>query len=134
MESCCHAFVSQKALGYLLWLSHQLQAVSFSSARTTKRFPSSRCASAIHIVRPSQSSAEIPAPITSGFAKIVGDDFPVLSLETRTGRIICGRDGSFPKKIEASLQIDIAPLFLMGTLSLGLLRVHADVFVSDQCH
>ena len=26
-------------------------AVSFSSARTTKRFPSPRCASAIHIVR-----------------------------------------------------------------------------------
>src|SRR5215471_6240899 len=33
-------------------------AVSFSSARTTKRFPS-RCASAIQIVRPSRSTAEI---------------------------------------------------------------------------
>jgi hypothetical protein len=33
-------------------------AVSFSSARTTKRFPSSRCASTIQIVRPLESIAE----------------------------------------------------------------------------
>jgi len=33
-------------------------AVSFSFARTTKRFPSSRCASAIQIVRPLESIAE----------------------------------------------------------------------------
>jgi len=33
-------------------------AVSFSSVRTTKRFPSSRCASAIQIVRPLPSIAE----------------------------------------------------------------------------
>ena len=33
-------------------------AVSFSSARTTNRFPSSRCASAIQIVRPLESTAE----------------------------------------------------------------------------
>jgi hypothetical protein len=33
-------------------------AVSFSSARTTERFPSSRCASAIQIVRPLESRAE----------------------------------------------------------------------------
>jgi hypothetical protein len=39
--------------------SSSKKAVSFSSARTTKRFPSPRCASAIHIVRPSQSRAEI---------------------------------------------------------------------------
>ena len=32
--------------------SSSRNAVSFSSARTTKRFPSSRCASAIQIVRP----------------------------------------------------------------------------------
>ena len=35
-----------------------MNAVSFSSARTTKRFPSSRCASAIQIVRPSESMAD----------------------------------------------------------------------------
>jgi transcriptional regulator GlxA family with amidase domain len=29
---------------------------------------------------------------------------------------------------------DIAPLFWMGTLSFVLLRVHADLFVSDQHH
>src|SRR5262249_2268163 len=38
--------------------SSSRKAVSFSSARTTKRFPSSRCASAIQIVRPSESMAE----------------------------------------------------------------------------
>ena len=39
-------------------LSNSKNAVSFSSARTTKRLPSSRCASAIQIVRPSRSMAE----------------------------------------------------------------------------
>jgi len=38
--------------------SNSTNAVSISSARTTKGFPSSRCASAIQIVRPSRSSAE----------------------------------------------------------------------------
>src|SRR4029077_5237110 len=38
--------------------SGEPNAVNISSARTTKRFPSPRCASAIHIVRPSRSSAE----------------------------------------------------------------------------
>ena len=38
--------------------SSSKNAVSFSSARTTKRFPSSRCASAIQIVRPLESIAE----------------------------------------------------------------------------
>jgi hypothetical protein len=33
-------------------------AVNLSSARTTKRFPSPRCASAIQIVRPLESIAE----------------------------------------------------------------------------
>ena len=37
--------------------SSSRNAVNFSSARTTKRFPSSRCASAIQIVRPLESSA-----------------------------------------------------------------------------
>src|SRR4029453_13980258 len=38
--------------------SSSTNTVSFSSARTTKRFPSSRCASAIQIVRPLESIAE----------------------------------------------------------------------------
>jgi hypothetical protein len=38
--------------------SSSRNAVSFSCARTTKRFASSRCASAIQIVRPRQSIAE----------------------------------------------------------------------------
>ena len=39
--------------------SSSRNALSFSSARTTNLFPSSRCASAIQIVRPSESLAEI---------------------------------------------------------------------------
>ena len=46
--------------------SSSRNAVSFSSARTTKRFPSSRCASAIQIVRHSRSHFgrvfRVPAP------------------------------------------------------------------------
>jgi hypothetical protein len=38
--------------------SSSTKAVNFSSARTTKRFPSLRCASAIQIVRPQESTAE----------------------------------------------------------------------------
>ena len=38
--------------------SSSRNAVNFSSACTTKRFPSSRCASAIQIVRPLESIAE----------------------------------------------------------------------------
>ena len=38
--------------------SNSRNAVSFSSARTTKRFPSSRCASAIQIVRPLESTVD----------------------------------------------------------------------------
>src|SRR5947199_9150200 len=45
------------------------KAVSFSSARRTKRFPSPSCAAAIQIVRPLESITE---PI--GFAEIVSDD------------------------------------------------------------
>src|SRR4026208_565856 len=37
--------------------SSSTNAVNFSSARTTKRFPSPRCASAIQIVRPLESTA-----------------------------------------------------------------------------
>ena len=38
--------------------SSSRKSVNFSSARTTKRFPSLRCASAIQIVRPLESIAE----------------------------------------------------------------------------
>src|SRR5207247_9444636 len=41
--------------------SNSRNAVNFSSACTTKRFPSSRCASAIQIVRPLESTADTQA-------------------------------------------------------------------------
>jgi hypothetical protein len=37
--------------------SSSRNAVNFSSARTTNRFPSSRCASTVNIVRPLESTA-----------------------------------------------------------------------------
>ena len=58
--------------------SNSKNAVSFSSARTTKRFPSSRCAPAIQIVRPTPIHAYDAAPTASGFAQIVSDYFPIL--------------------------------------------------------
>jgi len=39
-------------------------------------FPSSRCASAIQIVRQLESIAETQPKLPSGFAEIVSDDFP----------------------------------------------------------
>jgi hypothetical protein len=53
-----HSYKKEEALnGSTADLSSR-DAVSFSSARTTKRFPSSRCASATKIVRPLESIAE----------------------------------------------------------------------------
>src|SRR5438270_1558472 len=58
--------------------SSSRNAVSFSSARTTKRFPSPRCASAIQMVRSSESRTETQPQLTAGFAEIVSDDLPLL--------------------------------------------------------
>jgi len=49
--------------------SSSRKAVSFSSARTTKRFPSPRCASAIQIVRPLESIAETQRKAKQAFVK-----------------------------------------------------------------
>ncbi len=53
--------------------------VNFSSPRTTKPLPSSRCVSAIQIVRPSESTAETQPKLPTGFAEIVSDYFPSIS-------------------------------------------------------
>jgi len=60
--------------------SSSRNAVTFSSAWTTKRLPSPRAGSAIQIVRPSESTADTQPQAPSGFAEIVSDDFPVLHL------------------------------------------------------
>jgi hypothetical protein len=49
--------------------SSSINAVNFSSARTTKRFPSPRCASTIQIVRPSQSRADTQPQLHPAFGK-----------------------------------------------------------------
>ena len=55
--------------------SSSTNAVSFSSACTTKRFPSPRCASAIQIVRPLESIAETRSqPPTARDAGIAPED------------------------------------------------------------
>jgi hypothetical protein len=57
--------------------SSSINAVSFSSARTMKRFPSPRCASAIEMVRPSRSKAATQLKFHPAFLEVVGDDFLV---------------------------------------------------------
>src|SRR5215831_20367618 len=47
-------------------------AVSVSSACTTNRFPSSRCASAIQIVLPSESTAETQPKLHPRFSRLSG--------------------------------------------------------------
>ena len=42
----------------------------------TKRFPSSRCASAIQIVHPLESIAETRPPTPTSFAEVIGGNFP----------------------------------------------------------
>src|SRR5438876_9277991 len=54
---------------------HPRKAVNFSSARTTKCFPSPRCASAIQIVRPLQSTVETEPQLQPALLRIISDDF-----------------------------------------------------------
>src|SRR6478736_5909348 len=58
--------------------SSSKNAVSFSFARTTKRFPSPRCASTIEIVRPLESIAETQPRLKPALLSFVSDDFPIL--------------------------------------------------------
>src|SRR3984893_11544950 len=50
--------------------SSLVNAVSISSARTTKRFPLPRCWSAIQIVRPLESIAETPPQLKPGLLRL----------------------------------------------------------------
>jgi hypothetical protein len=52
------------------WIERSTDAVNFSSARTTKRFPSSRCAFAIQIVRPLESIAETQPKLQPAFLRL----------------------------------------------------------------
>src|SRR6266487_5857272 len=61
------------AASWRVTASSSTNAVGLSSARTTKRFPSSQCASAIQMVRPSASTAETQPQLQP--AKIVSDYF-----------------------------------------------------------
>jgi hypothetical protein len=50
--------------------SSSRKAVNFSFARTIKRFPLSRCASAIQIVRPQESTAETQPKLQPALRKL----------------------------------------------------------------
>src|SRR5437868_8915326 len=50
--------------------SSSINAVNFSSACTTKRWPSSRCASTIQIVRPSRSTDATHPPLHSALLRL----------------------------------------------------------------
>jgi hypothetical protein len=73
--------------------SSSRNAVSFSSARTTKRFPSSRCASATKTVSVLMIHGCDPAATPAGFLEIVGDD--VLGTRQVHGKD-CGEPDSAP--------------------------------------
>jgi hypothetical protein len=80
-------------------------AVNFSSARTTKRFPSSRCVSAIQIVCPRESTAETqPQPALLRLSAMISQYFMPAMIPQSSGRrwpvtIQCGEnlpDGQRP--------------------------------------
>jgi hypothetical protein len=59
IASACQDKISrQKGCNHESPILIPTNAVNFSSARTTKRFPSPRCASAAKIVRPAESNAD----------------------------------------------------------------------------
>jgi hypothetical protein len=76
-ENCPNYSAFRKRNDSRVTVSSSRKAVSFSSARTTNRFPSSRCASTIQIVRPHESTAATqpklqPAFLNRGRAKSPG--------------------------------------------------------------
>ena len=58
--------------------SSSTNAVSFSSVRTTKRFPSSRCASATKIVRPRESTVATQPQLQPALLRLLAMIFPIL--------------------------------------------------------
>src|SRR6266436_9368208 len=66
--------------------SSSTNAVSFSSARTTKRFPLSRCASAIQIVRPLESIADTQPQLHSALAEKADHRAVHFGIKSRSGQ------------------------------------------------
>jgi hypothetical protein len=58
--------------------SSSTNAVSFSSVRTTKRFPSSRCASATKIVCPRESTVATQPQLQPTLLRLLATIFPIL--------------------------------------------------------
>jgi hypothetical protein len=87
--------------------SSSINAVSFSSACTTKRFPSSRCASAIQIVRPSGTQSPSPRP------------HPLFQTNNLWGKRLCGPRGAERRLTKAVLIFHtpgrVSPRLIPGT-------------------
>jgi hypothetical protein len=83
--------------------SSSRNAVNFSSARTTNRFPSSRCASTVNIVRPLESTAETqpqlqPALLRLAFRTHDGRRLKPCRLSCRTAVTVTGVNGSHVRR------------------------------------
>jgi hypothetical protein len=76
-------------------------ADSFSSARTTKRFPSPRCASAIQIVRPLESIADTQPQLQRAFFRL-----SAIRLPTRQPICQVALNGEFGNTRDASVHAD----------------------------
>ena len=86
--------LGHRASSYSLhWpISSSTNAVSFSAARTTNRFPSPRCASAIQIVRPLESIAETQPQLQPAFLRLsamISQYFTTLTHAIRAISVCC---------------------------------------------
>src|SRR6266481_2228589 len=66
--------------------SSSTNAVHFPSARTTKRIPSSRCASAIQIVRPLESIADTQPQLHNALLRKADDRTVHFGIKSRSGQ------------------------------------------------
>jgi hypothetical protein len=82
-------FISVEFRKTLRTVSRQFAATRNSSARATKRFPSSRCSSAIQIVRPLDSTVEDAAPTRPGGFSTLQEGllFVGLALKSRSQKL-----------------------------------------------
>src|SRR6266516_554779 len=90
--------------------SSSTNAVNLSSACTTKRFPSSRCASATNVVRPLGSTVATQPQLQPALLRFVSDDFPVLhtadstSLPVQPANVELEDSGAFLIEVCLNLQ------------------------------
>jgi hypothetical protein len=97
--------------------SSSTNAVNFSSARATKRFPLSRCASTIQIVRPLESIAETQPQLQPSFAEIVSDDFPELHVDRIVPLLVSTQQSQNDMNGRNDAGLDPIPLYTQSLLT-----------------